>query len=74
MFDWREGDTMFSIGRFRISMANGTPSPYNAHEAIRSGPENAAAPGNSPDPQIAEEIKRRQILLALRYVMSVRAR
>ena len=67
---------MFWISRFRLSMTNGTPSPYNAHEAIRSGPENAAAPGDSPDSQIpeAEEIKRRQILLAQRYAMAVRAR
>lgn len=57
-----------------LSMANGTRSPYNAHEAIRSDPENAAAPGDRPDPQIAEEIKRRQISLALRYVAAVRAR
>lgn len=65
---------MFWISRFRLSMANGTPSPYNAHKAIRSGPEDAAAPGGSRDPQIPEEIKRRQILLALRYVAAVRAR
>ena len=57
-----------------LSMAHRTPSPYNAHEAIRSGPGNAAAPGDSPDPQIPEEIKRRQISLALRYVAVVRAR
>jgi hypothetical protein len=53
-----------------LSMANGAPSPYSAHEA----PENAAAPRDRPDPQIAEEIKRRQISLALRYVAAVRAR
>ena len=64
---------MFWISGFPLSMTNGTTLPYNAHEAIRSGPENAAAPGDSPDPQIAEEIKRRQILLALRYVAAVRA-
>ena len=64
---------MFWIGRFR-SMANGTPSPFAAREVIRSGPENAAASGNGADPQIPEEIKRRQILLALRYVAAVRAR
>jgi hypothetical protein len=57
-----------------LSMATGTPSPYNAHEPLRSDPENAAPPGDSPDPQIAEEIKRRQISLALRYVAAVRAR
>ncbi len=65
---------MFWIGRLPLSVANGMPSPYNTHEAIRSGTENAPAPGGSPDPQIAEEIKRRQILLALRYVLAVRVR
>jgi len=77
---------MFWISRFRgsgksepawtrpLSMANGTPSPYNAHEAIRSGPENAPAPGDRPGPPIAEEIKRRQIAVAVRYVAAVRAR
>lgn len=64
---------MFWIDRFR-SMANGTPSPLNPHEVIRHRPEIAAATGNSADPQIPEEIKRRQILLALRYVVAVRAR
>ena len=76
---------MLWINRFRgsrtepawarpLSMANRTPSPYNAREAIRRGPENAEAPGVSPDPQIPEEIKRRQISLALRYVAAVRTR
>ena len=65
---------MFWISRFPLSTTNGTSSPYHVHETIRSGPENAASPGASPDPQIAEEIKRRQILLALRYVVAVRAR
>ena len=65
---------MFWINRFRLLVPKGTPSLYNAHEAIRSAPENAAASGDSPNPQIPEEIKRRQILLALRYVVAVRAR
>ena len=46
---------------------------YNAHEAIRSSPKNAAAPG-SLDAQIAQEIKRRQISLVVRYVSALRAR
>jgi hypothetical protein len=44
--------------------------PYDAHKAIRSSAEN---PGR-PDAHIAEEIKRRQIALAVRYVAMVRAR
>jgi len=61
------------LARFRLSAANGMPSPYNSHEAIRRGTQIAAAPGNSPDPPIPEEIKRRQISLVLRYVVAVRA-
>jgi hypothetical protein len=56
-------------------MADGTRSPYNnAHEAIRSGAEEDAAPGKRADPHIPEEVKRRQMLLVLRYVVAVRAR
>ena len=47
---------------------------YNAHKAIRSSSENAAAPGDSPDAQIAHEIKRRQLSLVVRYVSALRAR
>jgi hypothetical protein len=65
---------MLWISRFRLSMANGTPSPYNAHKAIRSGTENPATPIDAPAAVITEEIKRRQISLALGYVAAVRAR
>jgi hypothetical protein len=37
-------------------------------------PENAAAPVDRPCAQIAEEIKRRQITLAVRYIAALRAR
>jgi hypothetical protein len=47
--------------------------PYVA-EAIRSGAENPATPVDAPDARTAQEIKRRQISLALRYVAAVRAR
>ena len=47
---------------------------YDAHKAIRSGAENHATPVDAPDARITEEIKRRQISLALRYVAAVRAR
>jgi hypothetical protein len=47
---------------------------YDAHQAIRSGVENRAAPAERPHPQIEEEIKRRQVSLAVRYVAALRAR
>jgi hypothetical protein len=45
-------------------------APYDARKAIRSGAENPVA---GQDPQIAEEIKRRQIAIVTRYVATVRA-
>ena len=48
-------------------------APYDAHKVIRSSPENPAAPGDRPE-AVAEEIKRRQISLVVRYVAAVRAR
>lgn len=72
------------IGRFRASfeaepaaLRHGTAIAgvqYDARNAIGSGPENGPAPGESRSGQIPEEIKRRQISLALRYVLAVRAR
>ena len=47
---------------------------HYAHEAIRSGAENPAATVDRPDAQISEEIKRRQVSLAVRYVAALRAR
>jgi hypothetical protein len=44
-------------------------APYDAHKAIRS-----SHPGDRPDAHIAEEIRRRQTSLAVRYVVAVRAR
>ena len=49
-------------------------APYDAHETIRSGAENPAAPVDRPHAQIAEEIKRRQVSLTVRYVAALRAR
>ena len=49
-------------------------APYDADKAIRSGAENTAAPVNRLDAQIAEEIRRRQVSLAVRYVAALRAR
>ena len=46
-------------------------APYDAHKAVRSSPQSPAAPG---DAHIAEEIKRRQISLVVRYVAAVRTR
>lgn len=75
---------MVWISRFRGSGKDEPADPqdetvinralYNAHKAIRSSAENAAAPGDSPDAQIAQEIKRRQISLVVLYVSAVRAR
>jgi hypothetical protein len=48
--------------------------PYDAREAIPSGAEKPSTPVDAPDARVAEEIKRRQISLALRYVAAVRAR
>ena len=47
---------------------------YGVHNAIRGSSESAAAPSEILGGEIAEEIKRRQVLLALRYVMAVRGR
>jgi hypothetical protein len=49
-------------------------APYDAHQAIRSGAANPTAPVDRPHAQIAEEIKRRQVSLAVRYVAALRAR
>jgi hypothetical protein len=46
----------------------------DAHQAIRSGAANPAAPVDRPHAQIAEEIKRRQISLAVRYLTTLHAR
>lgn len=49
-------------------------APYDARQTIQGGTEKPAAPTDGPDTQIAEEIKRQQILLAVRYVAAVRGR
>ena len=49
-------------------------APYDAHKAIRSTPKTPAASGDGPGVHVAEEIKRRQLSLAVRYVAAVRAR
>ena len=48
--------------------------PYDADKAIRSRAERPAIPVYVPNAHIVNEIKRRQILLAMRYVAAVRAR
>jgi hypothetical protein len=48
-------------------------APYDAHQAIRSGAENPAASVDRPDAHMAEEIKRRQVSLAVRYVSALRS-
>ena len=49
-------------------------APYDGDQAIRSAAENPAAPVDRPHAQIAEEIKRRQVSLTVRYVAALRAR
>ena len=49
-------------------------APYDGDQAIRSGAENPAASVDRPDAPIAEEIKRRQVSLTVRYVAALRAR
>jgi len=48
--------------------------PYDADKAIRGRAERPAIPVYVPNAHIVNEIKRRQILLAMRYVAAVRAR
>jgi hypothetical protein len=79
-----KGKTMGRIDTFQASgeaqradpsdetVING--APYDAHPAIRRGAENSATPVDRPQVQIPEEIKRRQISLALRYVEALRLR
>jgi hypothetical protein len=74
--------TMTWISRFRtpgegeaVNMLDDTvigraPAPYH----FRRSPESSAASGDHPEAHIAEEIKRRQVALAVRYVMAVRPR
>jgi hypothetical protein len=75
--------TMNWTGRFRTS-GKAKPAdpwdetvikgaPYDAGKGIRS-PETPAALSDHPEADIAEEIKRRQIALAVRYVAAVRGR
>jgi len=49
-------------------------APYHAPKSIRSSAKNSAGPGDGIEVQDAEEIKRRQVSLAVRYVAAVRAR
>ena len=67
----------------RRFLAGGVPAPwdeplingasYDADKVIRTGAETPATPVERLDPQIAEEIKRRQLAVAVRYVAAVRA-
>lgn len=47
---------------------------YDAGEGFRSRAERPATPVYAPNAHIVNEVKRRQILLAMRYVAAVRAR
>jgi hypothetical protein len=84
MVDSREGTTMARIDTIGASgeaeradpsgetVING--APYDGDQTIRSGAQNPAAPVDRPDAQFAEEIKRRQVSLTVRYVAALRAR
>jgi hypothetical protein len=73
---------MGRIGTFRKSgeaeraASDGTVinGAYDDHQAIRSSAETPAASVDRKDAPIAEEIKRRQVSLAVRYVAALRAR
>ena len=75
------------LRRFRASGKSEMADPWNetiingapydaANKTIRSRPDNPAAPGDRPDADAnaLEEIRRRQVSLAVRYVTAVRAR
>ena len=47
---------------------------YDAYKGVQSGVEEFAPPTSQQNSNIADEVKRRQISLALRYVAAVRAR
>ena len=49
-------------------------APYDGHQVTQRGTENPAPLVDRPDPQITEEIKRRQVSLAVSYVAALRAR
>ena len=49
-------------------------APYDAQKEIRNSPQYSAAPGDSSDAGIAEEIRQRQVSALVRYVATFRAR
>jgi len=49
-------------------------APYQLQKPARSSADNSMGGAESLDAQDAEEIKRRQVSLAVRYVAAVRAR
>jgi hypothetical protein len=49
-------------------------APYDGHQVTQSDGESPAASVDRPDAPIAEEIKRRQVSLGVRYVAVLRAR
>lgn len=61
-----------SGSRWDEAVVNG--APYHPQKPARSSTENSADGAYGLDAQDAEEIKRRQVSLAIRYVAAVRAR
>ena len=68
---WGSGETK-RADRSDETVING--APYDGHQVTQRGTENPAPLVDRPDPQITEEIKRRQVSLAVRYVATLRAR
>ena len=57
---------------YEVTVIDG--APYDAHAGIPTAVETHAASTNRPVPQVAEEIKRRQVALLERYVAAIRLR
>ncbi len=49
-------------------------APYEPYKAIGGGVEDVAAASTPQNTTIAEEVKRRQVSLVVRYIAAVRAR
>jgi hypothetical protein len=49
-------------------------APYDPYKVIRSGVEHRAAASAPQNANFAEEVKRRQISLVVRYIAAMRAR
>jgi hypothetical protein len=62
------------MGLIDIFRSFGEAAPADPDETVINGAPYDARPPAAPDAEIPEEIKQRQISLAVRYVISMRAR